>query len=49
MNVNDSVFIANYLLIPATTMSSNDSGRNDHCSEVILRVQKEDGLWLMSN
>ena len=43
MNVNDSV------LIPAATMSSNDSDRNDHCSEAILRVQKEDRLWLMSN
>ena len=43
MNVNDSV------LIPAATMSSNDLGRNNHCSEAILRVQKEDGLWLMSN
>ena len=45
MNVNDSVSI------PAAAMSSNDSGRNDDCSEAmaILRVQKEDGLWLMSN
>jgi hypothetical protein len=43
MNVNDSVWL------PAATMSSNDLGRNDHCSEAILRVQKEDGLWLMSN
>ena len=37
MKLNDSV------LIPAATMSSNDLGRNDHCSEAILRVQKEDG------
>ena len=43
MNVNDSV------LIPAATMSRNDLGRNDHCSKARLRVQKEDGLWLMSN
>ena len=43
MNVNDSV------LIPGATMSSNDSDRNNHRSEAILRVQKEDGLWLMSN
>ena len=43
MKLNDSV------LIPAATMSSNDSGRNDLCSEAILRAQKEDRLWLMSN
>ena len=33
MKLNDSV------LIPAATMSSNDSDRNDQCSEAILRVQ----------
>ena len=43
MNVNDSV------LIPAAAMSTKDSGRNNHCSAAILMVQKEDGLWLMSN
>ena len=43
MNLNDSV------LISAAAMSSNDSGRNDLCSEAILRAQKEDRLWLMSN
>ena len=37
MKLNDSV------LIPAATMSRNDSVRNNHCSEAILRVQKEDG------
>ncbi len=43
MNANDSV------LIPAAAMSTKDSGRNNHSSAAILRVQKEDGLWLMSN
>ena len=49
MKLNDSDLNANYSLVSAATMSSNNSGRNYHCGEAILRVQKEDGLWLMSN
>ena len=43
MTVNDLV------LILTATMPSNDSGKNNQCSEAILEVQKEDELWLMSN
>ena len=37
MKLNDSV------LIPAATMSSSDSGRNDHCSEAILWSKRRMG------
>jgi len=37
MKLNDLV------LIPAATMSSNDSGRNDHCGEAILRSKRRMG------